>query len=49
MFTKREFFFGMAVTLMAGFAVGYSKAREKFVEALVKATGSTEEKENEAA
>ena len=34
MFNKFEFIGGITVALVAGIVVGYSKAREKFVEAI---------------
>lgn len=49
MFTKGQFFIGMGITLAAGVAIGYSKAREKFLEALLKATGSNEGTKDEEA
>ena len=37
MFNKLEFVGGIAVALVAGIAIGYSKSREKFMEAVAKA------------
>lgn len=37
MFTKGEFFGAIAISLIGGIAIGYSKAREIFMEALAKA------------
>ena len=47
MFGKKEFFVGMVVSLIAGIGIGYSKAREKFMEALLKVTASCDKKEEE--
>lgn len=51
MFNKFEFFGGITVALIAGMAYGYSKAREKFIEAVAKSqieyNLKQEEKESE--
>ena len=48
MFSKKEFFISVAVSLVAGIGIGYSKDREKFAEALLKATApSVEEPKKE--
>lgn len=36
MFTKGQFFIGIAVSALIAFGVGYSKARETFLEAMIK-------------
>lgn len=38
MFKKVEFFGAVGISLLAGVAIGYSKAREIFLEALLKST-----------
>lgn len=40
MFSKIEFFGAIGISIIAGTAIGYSKAREKFLEALIKAVPS---------
>lgn len=47
MFSKKEFFLGVAVSLIAGWCMGYSKAREKFAAGLVIALGEKESEEKE--
>ena len=49
MFSKREFFVAVGFSLITGFTIGYSKAREKFMEALIKATPNADKKNKEAA
>ena len=44
MYSKVEVVIIGAVALIAGFGIGYSKAREMFCEALVKATANSLEK-----
>ena len=39
-FSKIEFFAAVTVGVLGGMAVGYSKAREKCLEALIKASSS---------
>ena len=45
-FNKIEFFGAIGISLIGGMAIGYSKAREIFLEALVKATPTNTEKDN---
>ena len=48
MFTKGEFFGAVAISLIGGIAIGYSKAREVCMEAIAKAqTEYNVEKEKE--
>lgn len=47
MFSKKEFFVAVGVSLFAGIGIGYSKAREKFAEALLKATTPSVEETKE--
>ncbi len=47
MFGKKEFFVGMGVSLIAGIGIGYMKAREKFIEAVLKVTSEKDEKTEE--
>lgn len=44
MFSKKEFFLGITLSLIAGFGVGYSKAREKCIEAMIKAVPACDKK-----
>lgn len=37
MFTKAQFFIGIAISAFIGIGVGYSKSREKCLEAMIKA------------
>lgn len=46
MFSKLEMFGAIAVSLIGGMAIGYSKARELCLQAIINATG--EQKEPEA-
>lgn len=41
MYSKGQVFLIGATALIAGFGIGYSKAREKFLEALIKAMQDT--------
>ena len=45
MFNKFEFFGAIAVSLIGGMAIGYSKAREKFIEALITASNLDKKEE----
>lgn len=40
MFNKAQFFIGVTIAAIIGFGVGYSKSREKCLEAMIKATSS---------
>lgn len=44
MFTKKEFFGAIVISLIGGIAIGYSKAREICLEAIVRATDQKDEK-----
>lgn len=46
MFSKMEMLGAITISLIGGFAIGYSKARELCLQAIIKATG--EQKETEA-
>ncbi len=47
MFNKAQFFMGVAVSAIIGIGIGYSKAREIFLEAMIKAMPAKNE-ENKA-
>lgn len=47
MFSKKEFFVSVALSLVAGIGIGYTKARGKFTEALIKATPAADKKKEE--
>lgn len=49
MFSKKELFIAIGVSLFAGMGIGYSKAREKFMEALAKAALSNAKENREEA
>lgn len=42
MFNKLEMIGAIAISLFGGFAIGYSKAREKCLQAIIIATGESE-------
>ena len=46
MFTKGEMIFTIAISLFGGFAIGYTKAREIFVTALVEAVFKDKDDQN---
>ena len=45
MFTKLEMVGAIAISLFGGFAIGYSKAREICLQAIITATGEQKEPE----
>lgn len=45
MFTKLEMLGAIAISLFGGFAIGYSKAREICLQAIINATGQQEKTE----
>lgn len=47
MFSKKEFFWGVAVSLIAGWCMGYSKAREKISVQFIGALADKEKSEQE--
>lgn len=47
MYNKKEMFLAVALSLAAGFAVGYSKARELCLQAIISATGTKNDDSNE--
>lgn len=47
MFNKAQFFIGIAVSAAIAYGVGYSKAREMCLEALIKATKTQEDEKEE--
>lgn len=47
MFTKAQFFIGAAVSAVIAYGAGYSKAREKCLEAIINVTAKTNENSNE--
>lgn len=48
MFNKFEMFGAIVISLIGGFAIGYSKSREICLEAIIKATGGQRETESES-
>lgn len=44
MFTKKEFFGAIVISLIGGISIGYSKARENCLEAIVRVTDRKDEK-----
>lgn len=47
MYSKKEMFLAVTLSLAAGFAVGYSKAREICLQAIMSATGTKKEDSSE--
>lgn len=47
MFTKAQFFIGVAVSAFIGIGIGYSKSREKCLEAMIKAIPEKSEDEQD--
>lgn len=47
MFTKGQFFIGIAVTAFIAFGAGYSKAREMCLEAIIKTMPNNKNDQNE--
>lgn len=47
MYSKKEMFLAVTFSLIAGFAVGYSKARELCLQAIMCATGTKNEDSDE--
>ena len=45
MFSKLEMFGAISISLIGGFAIGYSKARELCLQAIINATGTQKEPE----
>lgn len=45
MFNKAQFFMGIAVSAIIGIGIGYSKSREIFLEAMIKAMPSKNNEE----
>ena len=45
MYNKLEMVLAIGISLAGGFAIGYSKAREKFIEALINAASITDSEE----
>ena len=47
MFSKKSFILGIGVSLIAGIGIGYTKARERFLEAMLKGICEKENKKDE--
>ncbi|MBQ8237872.1 MAG: hypothetical protein IJZ39_06990 [Oscillospiraceae bacterium] len=47
MYSKKEMFLAVTFSLIAGFAVGYSKARELCLQAIMTATGTSDKDSEE--